>query len=112
MLAKPSASNSTTQQWLFPSLFINNSSGSFEPAGFISASEASGNDSITTAGFQTYGAYLMWLDSNDKLQSQWWAEETSTDGIYRVLWNTDGVESDSAIPVAIKSTKPTDLTSS
>lgn len=38
--------------------------------------------------------------------SQFWAQTTETDGLYKLKWNAAGVDQESSVPVAIKTTAP------
>ncbi|KAK2599483.1 hypothetical protein N8I77_011234 [Diaporthe amygdali] len=55
----------------------------------------------TVTGFGLFATQLVYND-NSNLESQFWAQSTSTDGIYALMWNADGGMQDNSFPVLLK----------
>ncbi|KAL2272219.1 hypothetical protein FJTKL_07200 [Diaporthe vaccinii] len=55
----------------------------------------------TVTGFGLFATQLVYND-NSNLESQFWAQSTSTDGIYSLKWNADGGMQDNSFPVLLK----------
>lgn len=81
----------------------------FEQAGFVDSSATAPSGAVTT-GFALYGSDIMYIDGNEYL-SQFWAEPTSSDDLYELIWNAGGESSDDAVPVNLKPMAPLALTS-
>lgn len=47
----------------------------------------------------------MYID-DEEYEAQFWAETTSTTGVWSLKWNTDGTSEDNSTPVVIKKTAP------
>lgn len=43
----------------------------------------------------------MWVNGSD-YQSLFWAQETDTEGLYKLHWNADNANRDDSVPVTIK----------
>lgn len=91
------AKNSTSDKATF---YVVITDSAFDPAGFHRA-----NDTAPTGasmkGFFRYGSQIM--HANDgTYESKFWAQETSVDGLYKLIWNVNNVDKDDAIPVTIK----------
>lgn len=55
-------------------------------------------------GFALFATQLVY-NNNSTLESQFWAQSTTTDGVYSLMWNpTATVETDS-FPVVLKATE-------
>ena len=55
----------------------------------------------TVTGFGLFATQLVYND-NSNLESQFWAQSTSTDGIYSLRWNAEGLMHDDSFPVLLK----------
>ncbi|KAF3761601.1 hypothetical protein M406DRAFT_74551 [Cryphonectria parasitica EP155] len=85
-------------------LYINTVSGAFSEVGFTNDSST---DEHTTTGFGLLGTMLVWENSKGDLDSSWYAEPVTEDQtVYKLLWNTDLVSSDTAVAVVLKKTPP------
>lgn len=102
--AAPSDGNTTA--WTNVNLYIDNSDGAYESAGFIAGS--SDNVSVETTGFLNYGSQLAWKDDAGELHIKWWAQKIDTE-LYAVKWNQASLQKGNAVPIVIKSTAPTVL---
>jgi hypothetical protein len=111
LTAQPIAHNGTTPSIGSPKLYIDTTSGSFAQAGFANDSSAAlTNATTTTTGFGFFGTMLTWANSDDKLESSWYAEPLDGDGsVWKLLWNTDvDIASDAAVvAVVLKDKAPT-----
>lgn len=66
-------------------------------------SEALSNE--TTTGFFFYGQWVMVKTDNGDIYSSFYVREASEGkGVYSLLWNV--TDEDSAIPISLRSTKP------
>lgn len=72
----------------------------FTQAGFVSSNATVANAS--TIGFSMFGGQVVYVDSSGNYLSQFWAQTTSTDGVWSLLWNTDGTSQTDSVPVTIK----------
>ncbi|ORY63279.1 uncharacterized protein BCR38DRAFT_394118 [Pseudomassariella vexata] len=57
------------------------------------------NTSVT--GFALFATQLVY-NNNSQLEAQFWAELTDVDGIYALVWNSDGDVTDGSFPVVVK----------
>ncbi|KAF2765813.1 hypothetical protein EJ03DRAFT_279303, partial [Teratosphaeria nubilosa] len=89
--------------WTTPRLFIDTTPGAFISAGFTEAT----NTSVTTTGFKMFGTLAMWKSNDGKLQSLWYAANTTQEGLYHLKWNVDNTIENDAQPVALKNAKYT-----
>ncbi|ORY63849.1 uncharacterized protein BCR38DRAFT_474443 [Pseudomassariella vexata] len=91
------------------SFFIVSSSDAYAPCGFV-PKNGSMPEGGQTAGFIKWGSDVM-VKNGSTYTSQFWAQSTSDEGIWSLMWNSDGSSQDNAIPVLLKTTAPVDTTS-
>ena len=68
---------------------------------------ATANSSVTTTNFTMLGEALYWVNETGEYQTYFYARNTSTDGVYQLLWGADGQDTDDVTPVALRSIAPT-----
>lgn len=61
-------------------------------------------DGAATEGFVLYGNDIEFMSDNTYLY-QFWAKNTS-DGLFSIVWNTQGTAEDGAVPIYLKPTAP------
>lgn len=69
-------------------------------AEFAATSEING----TVSGFALFATQLVY-NNNFELELQFWAQSTDTDGIYALMWNSDGDLQDDSFPVTLKASE-------
>ncbi|KAJ4393478.1 hypothetical protein N0V93_002690 [Gnomoniopsis smithogilvyi] len=84
--------------------YIVTTSDAFEDCGFQGSNETAPSGASMT-GFMKYGSQIIW-SSGDDYVSQFWAQETETDGLYKLKWNSAGVDRADSVPVTIKTAAP------
>lgn len=47
----------------------------------------------------------MWVNGAS-LESKFWAQSTSTEGVYKLTWNVDNDDREESVPVTIKTMGP------
>lgn len=57
----------------------------------------------SVSGFAMFALQLVY-NNNSTLESQFWAQSTDTDGVYSLMWNTEGELQNNSFPVILKST--------
>lgn len=57
----------------------------------------------SVSGFAMFASQLVY-NNNSTLESQFWAQSTSTDDVYALMWNTEGELQNNSFPVTLKST--------
>lgn len=57
-------------------------------------------------GFGLFGTQVVYNDDTT-LESQFWAQSTSTDGVYALMWNSPGTSQTGSFPVVLKATENT-----
>ncbi|EEA28481.1 hypothetical protein PMAA_032890 [Talaromyces marneffei ATCC 18224] len=85
--------------------YIVTTSGAYEQAGFVEANSSLPSGAVKT-GFMTYGAYIVYLDTN-KILSEFWAQAINTAGTWALKWNEDGSSQTNSVPVSLKTMAPT-----
>ncbi|KAG4443421.1 hypothetical protein IFR05_001100 [Cadophora sp. M221] len=90
------------------SFFIVNSDSSYAAAGFLNSSSTVPTGGVTT-GFRVYGGQVV-LVSDGALLSQFWATPSDVEGVYSLMWNSDGTSQDNSVPVALKTMAPSTTT--
>ncbi|KAL4894414.1 hypothetical protein BDV59DRAFT_175434 [Aspergillus ambiguus] len=55
----------------------------------------------TVSGFALFASQLVY-NNNTELEAQFWAATTDTDGLYKLVWNANGVVSEGDFPVVVK----------
>ncbi|KAH7403703.1 hypothetical protein BKA64DRAFT_744256 [Cadophora sp. MPI-SDFR-AT-0126] len=90
------------------SFYIVDTDSAFTAAGFLSSNSTTPANAVTT-GFKIFGGQVA-LISNGSLLSQFWATTTDTEGVYSLMWNSDGTSQDNSVPVALKTMAPSTTT--
>ncbi|CZR56711.1 uncharacterized protein PAC_06600 [Phialocephala subalpina] len=85
--------------------YIVTTTSSYEQAGFISKNQTTNITDAATTGFAMFGGQVVYIDDSE-YEAQFWAETTSTTGVWSLKWNTDGTSEDNSTPVVIKKTAP------
>lgn len=75
------------------------------PMGFTS-SDSAAPSGATTTGWVWYGSQLMWSTSAGSYETFFYAEETSIEDVYQLLWIDDDTSVDGLTLVQIKATEP------
>ena len=89
------------------SMYIVPTSGSFTQVGFTSSNSTLPTGAVTT-GFSFFGTNVAYAASSSDYELQFWANATTTDGIYALYWNAVSTDVPSgAFPVTVKTTTPT-----
>lgn len=57
----------------------------------------------SVSGFAMFASQLVY-NNNSTLESQFWAQSTSTDDVYALMWNTEGELQNNSFPVILKAT--------
>jgi hypothetical protein len=75
-------------------------------AGFVdqTSSNATLPTGAVTTGFSIFGTQVVYYDSDSQILSQFWAQTTDDESVWRVVWNSDGEAEDDSVPVVLKST--------
>ena len=60
--------------------------------------------------FIVFGSLITWEDAKGILEAAWFAEETTTEGLWVLKWNTDNAIDTAGFPIALKNLAPTTLT--
>lgn len=68
-------------------------------------------DDAETIGFLIYGSSVMFSTGSTYL-SQFWAQNSSTPGVWALVWNTDGTAQDGSVPVLLKTAASTTVSTS
>ncbi|ODM22420.1 hypothetical protein SI65_00008 [Aspergillus cristatus] len=58
----------------------------------------------TVSGFALFASQLVY-NNNTQLQAQFWAQETDTNGIYALTWNSGGNMQNGSFPVVVKASE-------
>ncbi|KAK4546389.1 hypothetical protein LTR36_002066 [Oleoguttula mirabilis] len=104
LVASPTNLTLTTDgNWTTPRLFIDQTAGAFDSAGFTTSS----NTTVTTTGFTLFGTLLVWESTAGLLESKWYATPTDQEGLWYLKWNVDNVLAMSAVPLVLKNLAPT-----
>ena len=85
--------------------YIVTTANAFSPVGFVS-SNGTTPTGAETVGFTIYGSDIMFI-SGSTLESQFWAMETGASGEWEIMWNVNGTQQDSSVPVTLKTIGPT-----
>ncbi|KAH8652633.1 hypothetical protein BGZ60DRAFT_419944 [Tricladium varicosporioides] len=80
----------------------------FSAAGFVS-SNTTAPDGALTVGFSMFGSQVVYI-SGSNLEAQFWAQETGEDGVWALMWNTNGTSQDGSVPIVLKKSAPTAIT--
>lgn len=68
------------------------------------------NSTVTgTTGMSRYGTQLVYLNNASSIESNFWAQEISTEGgdiVWALHWNTDNEARTGAVPVVLKTAAP------
>ncbi|CZR69398.1 uncharacterized protein PAC_19298 [Phialocephala subalpina] len=89
------------------SMYIVPTSGSFTQVGFASSNSTLPTGAVTT-GFSFFGTNVAYAASSVDYELQFWANATTTDGIYALYWNAASTDVPSgAFSVTVKTTAPT-----
>ena len=60
---------------------------------------------VVTSGFFFYGHVAMLSTSSGDLESVFFAQDTDTDGLWKLMWNVTATD-DSIVPLTLKNTPP------
>ena len=93
--------------------YIIDSGSTYAAVGFVSsntASTATNGTNFTTVGFSLFGGQVVYTDGTT-LESQFWAKTTAIDGVWSLMWNSDGSNQANSVPVTVKTIAPVVLTS-
>lgn len=74
----------------------------FDAVGVSTIAHA-GSINGSVSGFAMFASQLVYND-NSTLESQFWAQSTSTADVYALMWNTEGELQNNSFPVTIKAT--------
>ena len=75
----------------------------YAAVGFLNSTTTVTN--ATTIGFSLFGGQVVYI-SDSNLEAQFWAQATGEDGVWSLMWNSDGTSQDGAVPVSLKTTAP------
>jgi hypothetical protein len=56
-------------------------------------------------GFSIFGDQLVYT-SGSNIESQFWAKTTGIEGVWALMWNSDGSSQADSVPVTVKTTAP------
>ncbi|KAJ5869655.1 hypothetical protein N7455_004596 [Penicillium solitum] len=100
-VGNPNGTTSGNDSWSDQMLYIPDSSSSSHQMGFTSKNMSN----VTTTGFIFYGNWVMVKSDSGEISSSFYVRENSKgEGIYSLLWNVS--DEATAIPVSLRSTKP------
>ncbi|KAK0116913.1 hypothetical protein ONS96_012759 [Cadophora gregata f. sp. sojae] len=103
---KPKSSTVSFNETL--SMYIVPTSGSFSQVGY--SSDGYLPDGAVNVGFSLFGTSVAYSASESDLELMFWAENSTTDGVYGLYWDASAETSaipDGALPVVVKTTVPT-----
>jgi len=96
-----------------PALYIVNTTKAYDPVGFMTIggnSTASTNTTVpagaTTVGLTWYGTTVAFVGSDGDYETSFYATNTTTAGVYNLLWNQANTYDSSAVPITLKRTAP------
>lgn len=89
-------------------MYIINTSGSFNQVGFLALNDSAMTGAVTS-GFTWFGTNVAYAANNSNYQMQFWATPPNDTGIWRLMWNANGLSESNSVPVALKSTPPVTL---
>jgi hypothetical protein len=81
----------------------------FSSVGFLSSNSTVSN--ATTTGFTLFGGQVV-FQSATALEAQFWAQTTSEDGVWALMWNEPGTNQENSTPVVLKNKAPSTTTTS
>jgi hypothetical protein len=84
------------------SFYIVNDNTSYVQAGFVPSNGSTAVEGAATVGFSMFGGQVVFIDSDGNYLSQFWAQETHTDGVWSLVWNSAGSSQSNSVPVTVK----------
>lgn len=63
------------------------------------------SDAVVTSGFFFYGHVAMLLTSSGNVESLFFAQDTDTDGLWKLMWNMTAADG-SLVPLTLKNSAP------
>lgn len=82
---------------------IDTTDGASEP---VLISNLTAESGYTTDSFYIYGTQITWLTSTTQMESQFYARETDTDGVFELYWETDTSATTEGTSVVLKTVPP------
>ncbi|KAI0481953.1 hypothetical protein GGR56DRAFT_162806 [Xylariaceae sp. FL0804] len=93
----------TSHTWSNVSLVVPSASSTSDAVVFANSNTTSDGE---TTDYTFYGAFLMRRDSSGSMVSSWYAAPADVDGVWSLNWDSDDSETDGAVEIALKTTKP------
>ena len=103
----------TSENWVVNGSYVNGTSAgslTLKPddgyaVGLMSLANATKTNDTYITGFALFATQLVY-NNNTQLEAQFWAAPTDTDGIYSLVWLTDGATpATDSFPVVVKGTE-------